>query len=104
MIDKVVGVETALSDIESGASIAVGGFGRSGVPVGLIQELCRRNLRNLHVISNNVGTSSDASVGTGRLLLEGRVRKVTCSFPSSEVFHQQFREGKVELELVPQGT
>jgi 3-oxoadipate CoA-transferase alpha subunit len=37
----------------------------------------------------------------------GRVRKVVCSFPrssDSSVFEGLYREGKIELELVPQGT
>jgi len=94
----------ALDGVASGATVAIGGFGRTGVPTALIAELCRRDLRDLHVVANNVGLSDDPTVGAGRLLLEGRARKYTCSFPSSPAFNEIFHRGEVELELVPQGT
>lgn len=100
----VAGHAEALDGVSSGATVSIGGFGRTGVPTALIAELCRRGLRDLHVIANNVGLSDDPTVGAGRLLLEGRVRKLTCSFPSSPAFNDIFHRGGVELELVPQGT
>jgi 3-oxoacid CoA-transferase subunit A len=103
--DKIVaGHAAALDGVTSGATVGIGGFGRTGVPTALIAELCRRELTGLHVVANNVGLSDDPTVGAGRLLLEGRVRKFTCSFPSSPAFNEIFHRGGVELELVPQGT
>jgi len=100
----VAGHAEALDGVTSGATVAIGGFGRTGVPTALIAELCRRGLKDLHVVANNVGLSDDPTVGAGRLLLEGRARKFTCSFPSSPAFNDVFHRGEVELELVPQGT
>ena len=87
-----------------GATIMVGGFGRSGVAEALTDAICRRAVRGLTVISNNAGTDD---TGIAKLLMEGCVEKIVCSFPratESTVFKERFDAGEVELELVPQGT
>jgi 3-oxoacid CoA-transferase subunit A len=91
----------ALDVVPSGASIAIGGFGSSGRPDALINALCDLDRRDLHVIVNNVGNDF---TGVGRLVVEGRVRRVTASFPILQEFYDAYFAGKVELELVPQGT
>jgi 3-oxoacid CoA-transferase subunit A len=91
----------ALSVIESGATIAVGGFGSSGRPDTLLDTLCELDRRDLHVIVNNVGADL---TGIGRLLAEGRLARVTASFPVLPAFYAEYFAGKVEYELVPQGT
>ncbi|GAA1464938.1 CoA transferase subunit A [Microbacterium thalassium] len=102
MIDKYCADLTqALSVVQSGASIAVGGFGSSGRPDALLNALCDLDLRDLHVIVNNVG---DDFTGIGRLVMEGRVRRFTGSFPILQEFYDRYFAGKVELELIPQGT
>ncbi len=56
MIDKQwESAEAAISDIEDGASLAVGGFGLSGNPIALIEALLARGTKNLSVVSNNCG-------------------------------------------------
>jgi 3-oxoadipate CoA-transferase alpha subunit len=98
---------TALEAIErmkDDSVVFVGGFGRGGVPERLIEAVCQRRLRGLTVVSNNAGTSQ---TGIARLLEEGCVRKVVCSFPlarESVVFRGLYDRGLVELEVVPQGT
>jgi len=87
--------------VPSGASIAVGGFGSSGRPDGLLDALCETDKRDLHVIVNNVGHDF---TGVGRLLHEGRLRRVTASFPILQEFYDEYFAGRVELELIPQGT
>lgn len=102
MIDKVR--ESALAATEmvaSGSTLAIGGFGSSGRPDALIDALCEHDVRDLHVCVNNVGHDF---TGVGRLLHEGRLRRVTCSFPVLQDFYDEYFAGKVELELVPQGT
>lgn len=102
MIDKVR--ESALAATEvvtSGSIVAVGGFGSSGRPDALLDALCEHDLRDLHVCVNNVGHDF---TGVGRLVREGRVRRVTCSFPILQEFYDDYFAGRIELELIPQGT
>ncbi len=105
MIDKrVQSPGEAVADITDGASVMIGGFGEAGSPVELIHALIDQGARGLTVISNNTGSGE---VGLAALLKAERVSKVVCSFPrtaNSTVFPDLYRRGKVELELVPQGT
>jgi 3-oxoadipate CoA-transferase alpha subunit len=82
----------------------IGGFGEAGSPIELIHALIDKGVRNLTVISNNTGSGH---VGLAALIENGQVAKMICSFPrtaGSTVFPKLYREGKIELELVPQGT
>src|SRR3954451_10731443 len=102
VIDKFRDDVLAVVDaVPSGASIAVGGFGSSGRPDALLDALCALDRRDLHVFVNNVGHDF---TGVGRLLHEGRLRRVTCSFPILQDFYDEYFAGRVELELIPQGT
>ncbi|GEP26262.1 MULTISPECIES: 3-oxoacid CoA-transferase subunit A [Cryobacterium] len=105
MIDKEVhDAGEAVSGIENGATIMIGGFGPPGQPIALIEALLNRGVSDLVVINNNAGAGGDA---ISRLFGAGRVRKVICSFPKaigSTVFDELFLAGKIELELVPQGN
>lgn len=94
----------AVADVEDGATVLVGGFGMAGMPVALIDALIQQGATDLTVVSNNAG---NGDTGLAALLAQGRVRKVVCSFPrqaDSWVFDGLFREGRIELELVPQGN
>ncbi|GAB4514979.1 MAG: 3-oxoacid CoA-transferase subunit A [Phycisphaerales bacterium] len=105
MIDKRAGsVHDAVADIHDGAAVMVGGFGEAGSPIELIHALIDQGARDLTVISNNCGSGE---VGLAALLKAGRVAKVVCSFPrtaNSTIFPELYHAGKIELELVPQGT
>ena len=105
MIDKVVeDIDETIADIGDGATVMIGGFGRAGQPVDLIEALIRHGARDLTIVSNNAG---NGDVGLAALLKSGRVRKVVCSFPrqvDSWVFDGLYRAGEIELELVPQGN
>lgn len=105
MIDKRVASATeAVADVFDGATVMIGGFGEAGSPIELIHALIDQGASGLVVVSNNTGTGQ---VGLAALLHAGRVRRVVCSFPrtaGSTVFPDLYRAGKVELELVPQGT
>lgn len=102
MIDKFREDALAAMDVvPSGACIAVGGFGSSGRPDTLLDALCDLDRRNLHVVVNNVGNDY---TGVGRLVVERRVRRVTASFPILQEFYDAYFAGKIELELIPQGT
>ena len=105
MINKIsASVAEALSGIQDGATVLVGGFGTAGIPNELIDGLIEQGARDLTVVNNNAG---NADAGLAALLKTGRVRKIICSFPrqaDSWVFDELYRAGKIELELVPQGN
>ncbi|WP_405053032.1 3-oxoacid CoA-transferase subunit A [Sphingomonas sp. BE270] len=94
----------AVADIQSGASVMIGGFGTAGMPDELIDALIDRGVGDLTIINNNAGNGEH---GVAALIREGRVRKIICSFPrqsDSHHFDAAYRAGKIELELVPQGN
>ena len=105
MIDKKYpSVAAAVADIPDGATVMIGGFGASGSPVELIHALIDHGATGLTVINNNTG---NGEVGLAALIGNGQVSKMICSFPrssQSRVFPALYREGKIELEIVPQGT
>jgi len=105
MIDKVVeDIDAAIDGIEDGATVMIGGFGRAGQPVDLIDALIRHGAKDLEIVSNNAG---NGDVGLARLVQLGRIRRIVCSFPrqnDSWHFDAAYRAGEIELELVPQGN
>jgi len=105
MINKIVQtMAEAMAGISDGAVVLLGGFGSIGQPNALIDGLIEHGARDLTVVSNNAGVGR---IGLARLLELGRVRKIICSYPRSVdpvVFEELYRAGKIELEIVPQGT
>jgi 3-oxoacid CoA-transferase subunit A len=102
-MDKVVAsAEEAVADIEDSASLAVGGFGLSGVPDVLIQAVYALGPGRLSVVSNNCGVDGG---GLGILLAAGRIGRVTGSYVGeNKEFASRYLNGELELELTPQGT
>ena len=105
MINKIIASpEEAVAEIHDGASVMIGGFGEAGSPIELIHALIDQGAKNLTVISNNTGSGH---VGLAALIENEQVAKTICSFPrtaNSKVFPELYKAGKIELELVPQGT
>ena len=105
MIDKTCSnLAEALADVADGATVMVGGFGTAGQPNELLDALIGQGARELTIVCNNAG---NGDTGLAALLAAGRVRKIICSFPrqaDSWHFDRLFREGRIELELVPQGN
>ena len=96
--------DQAVAGIEDASTILIGGFGLAGMPFDLIDALIRQGAKDLTIVANNAG---NAEVGLAALLKAKRVRKILCSFPrqvDSYVFDELYREGKIELEVVPQGN
>jgi 3-oxoacid CoA-transferase subunit A len=102
-MDKVaLSAAAAVRDIESGSSLAVGGFGLCGIPSALIQALLDTGATDLATVSNNCGVDD---WGLGILLTAGRLRHTTGSYVGeNKEFARQFLTGELEVELVPQGT
>ncbi|MCK5401006.1 MAG: 3-oxoacid CoA-transferase subunit A [Flavobacteriaceae bacterium] len=105
MINKQVNsLSEAVVDIFDGAIVMIGGFGEAGSPIELIHALIDHGAKNLTVVSNNTGSGH---VGLAALIENKQVKKIICSFPrtaNSTVFPELYNAGKIELELVPQGT
>jgi 3-oxoacid CoA-transferase subunit A len=92
----------AVADIQSGSSIAIGGFGLSGIPWVLIAALHEQGTDKLKVVSNNCGVDG---AGLGTLLAAGRIARVQASYVGeNKEFARQYLEGELEVELMPQGT
>jgi len=105
MIDKrSASVAAALEGVADGSTVMIGGFGAVGQPNALIEGLIEQGARDLTIVANNAGTGH---VGLAALMEAGRVRRIVCSFPRSSgsvVFETLFKAGRIELEIVPQGT
>jgi 3-oxoadipate CoA-transferase, alpha subunit len=104
VVAKFITAVEAVSQISDGDTVALSGFGLAGQPVHLINALCDHGAKDLVIIANNAGNAEN---GLARLLRNGQVRKITCSFPrqkDSQIFDELYRTGKIELDLVPQGT
>lgn len=105
MINKAISTfEAALDGIRDGDTILVGGFGNAGSPIELLEALINRKHENLTVVSNNAG---EGDFGLAALMAAGSVSKIICSYPRSSgsvVFEHLYEAGKIELEVVPQGT
>jgi len=105
VIDKTVpDAVTAVADLIDGATVMIGGFGRAGQPVELIDALIAQGAGDLTIVANNAG---NGDTGLAALLAAKRVRKIICSFPrqhDSWVFDGLYRAGEIELEIVPQGN
>ena len=105
MINKIVrDMAAAMEGVRDGSTVLIGGFGAAGQPDDLIDGLIEQGATDLTVVANNAGSGR---TGLARLMELGRVRKIICSFPRSAgsvVFEELYKAGKLELEIVPQGT
>jgi 3-oxoacid CoA-transferase subunit A len=94
--------EAIAGTVTDGMTIAVGGFGLSGIPTNLIRALRDTGAKDLVVVSNNMGVDGK---GLGLLLEGGQVRKVLSSYVGeNKLFAEQYLSGALEVEFVPQGT
>ena len=93
----------ALRDLlRDGMTVAVGGFGLSGIPADLIEAVRDSQVRDLTVVSNNMGVDGK---GLGILIEAGQVRKVIASYVGeNKLFAEQYLAGLLEVEFTPQGT
>ncbi|KUL46080.1 succinyl-CoA--3-ketoacid-CoA transferase [Streptomyces sp. NRRL F-4489] len=102
MDKEVATAAEAVADIPDGATLAVGGFGLTGVPNVLIQALYDQGARGLGVVSNNCGVDGG---GLGILLAAGRITRVTGSYVGdNKEFARRYLSGELEVQLTPQGT
>jgi 3-oxoacid CoA-transferase subunit A len=102
-MNKVVAnADEAIKDIESGATLMLGGFGLCGIPENCIAALVKKGINNLTCISNNAGVDD---FGIGLLLQKRQVKKMIASYVGENAeFERQLLTGELEVQLVPQGT
>ena len=126
-INKIVNsFDEAVADIFDGAVIHIGGFGpANGCPSYLIRALARKGAKNLTLVANTPGQGRGEPGGPppvpgrktppnydngGLLIQNGQVIKAICAFPGGarpgmkNALVEMYRAGKLEVELVPQGT
>src|ERR1700720_4083228 len=105
MIDKRVrSVAEAMDGIKNGSTVLVAGFAQVSEPRALVDGLIEQGARDLTVVHNTAGRGRE---GVARLIGEGRVKKIVCSFARSRgsvLFEEVYARGAIELEIVPQGT
>lgn len=103
MINKVVkNAEEAISDIQDGVTIMLGGFGLCGIPENCINALVAKGVKDLTCISNNAGVDD---FGIGLMLKQRQVKKMISSYVGENAeFERQLLSGELEVELIPQGT
>jgi 3-oxoacid CoA-transferase subunit A len=103
MINKTVNnVTEALEGIHDGMTFMLGGFGLSGIPENCIQELVKRNVKDVTCISNNAGVDD---FGLGLLLKKKQIKKMISSYVGENAeFERQMLSGELEVDLIPQGT
>src|SRR5436853_2593633 len=102
-MNKVVAsAEQAIQDVVDVATIMVGGFGLCGMPENLIRALAHKGVKNLTTISNNAGVDG---YGMGLLLANGQIqRHIGTYVGENKLLEEMVLKGKVQLDLVPQGT
>ncbi len=102
-MNKVVAsADDAVADIQSGATVMLGGFGLCGIPENLIAALVRRGVKGLHTISNNMGIDG---CGMGLMLEAGMIASHISSYVGeNKLLEKMVLAGQLDLTLVPQGT
>ena len=102
MYKVVANADDAISRIEDGATIMLGGFGLCGIPENSINALVKKGVQHLICISNNAGIDN---FGLGLLLKTRQIKKMISSYVGENAeFEKQLLSGELLVDLIPQGT
>lgn len=102
MVDKVIAMEEAISRIQNGDTIMVGGFMANGTPERIIDALIASGKKDLTLVCNDTATPEK---GVGRLVTQKRFKKIiTSHIGTNKETGRQMNEGETEIVLIPQGT
>jgi 3-oxoacid CoA-transferase subunit A len=103
MIKKTVNnVTEALTGVENGMTLMLGGFGLCGIPENSISELVKKEVKDITCISNNAGVDD---FGLGLLLQKKQIKKMISSYVGeNDEFERQMLSRELDVELTPQGT
>ncbi len=101
-MDKIISAKKAMSHIESGMTLGIGGWGSRRKPMCLIRELIKTDKKDFTVVSYG-------GPDVGMLCASGKVRKVIFGFVSLETtplephFRKARQEGSIEVMEVDEG-
>ena len=97
----VANADEAIHDIKDGDTLMIGGFGLCGIPENLIRALVKKGVKDLNTISNNVGIDD---FGLGFMLAAGQIKSHKGSSGENRLLEEMVLTGRIDLELIPQGT
>ena len=98
----LISARDAALKVNSGDVLVVGGFGMTGTPIHLLDAIAETDVRDLTMIANNIG---EPGLGGGQMLRNGQIRKAIGSyFTSNREAVEAYQTGKIEIELLPQGS
>lgn len=105
-MDKVIGLQEAISKVKQGDTLMIGGFGGFGFPSNLVWEVARQNIGDLTVIAEDFGNGySPFEMNSTPLLEKHLVKKAIISYCGGQPrITEQVFKGELEMEMVPQGT
>lgn len=99
---KVIEASEVRNLVKSGDKLLVGGFGLSGSPLTIIDELLETDISDLTVVSNNLG---EDGLGLHKLFVQGKIKKIVGSFfTTNKPAVTAWQKGELEIDLIPQGT
>ncbi|MDQ1423075.1 MAG: 3-oxoacid CoA-transferase subunit [Mycobacterium sp.] len=103
MPEHCASAAAAVADVVvDGVTVAVGGFGLCGNPFDLIEALRDTGVRDLTIVSNNMGVDGK---GLGLLIENDQVAKVIASYVGeNKLFARKYLAGELDVEFTPQGT
>ena len=106
MKNKIMTADEAVSKIEDGATVMIGGFMACGTPEILVDALVKKNVRNLTIICNDAGVPGR---GVGKLVTAGQVKTLIASHVGlnpevAQRMNTDVEADKLKCILVPQGT
>ncbi|MFQ3579787.1 MAG: CoA transferase subunit A [Bacteroidales bacterium] len=101
-MNKIITIEEAVSKIQSGMTLMIGGFLGAGSPHSIIAELVKKGVNDLTIICND---TAFADRGLGQLIANRQVKKViTSHIGTNTATIEQYNKKEIEVEFVPQGT
>jgi len=99
---QLVSIEEAISKIQNGMIIMVGGFIGCGAPEQLLEAVCQKEIKELTLIANDTGILGDAM---SQLIVHHCVSKLIAThIGTNKETGRQISAGELEVKLVPQGT
>jgi acetate CoA/acetoacetate CoA-transferase alpha subunit len=107
-MNKIITAERAAELIREGDTVMIGGFMSCGAPLQLINEICKRNVKNLTVVCNDTGFVEDNGgykAGIGQLIVNKQISHLIAThIGTNKETGRQMNTGETKVDLIPQGT